>query len=97
MLIYVAHRYGGLASNIDRAREITHDLQIDDIENTYICPLLALSHLRYGEVNWDDEMEMCLDILSACDQLIVASPISKGVQREIDFANLVKMEVVYLE
>lgn len=44
-------------------------------------------------------MELCLDILSACDKLIVASDFieSKGVKKEIDFANLVGMEVVYLE
>ena len=42
-------------------------------------------------------MELCLDILSACDKLIVASDISKGVAQEIDFANLVNMEVEYLE
>lgn len=44
-------------------------------------------------------MELCLDILSNCDKLIVASGFldSVGVQKEIDFANLVGMEVEYLE
>ena len=42
-------------------------------------------------------MELCLDILSSCDKLIVASNISKGVAKEIDFANLVGMEVEFLE
>ena len=42
-------------------------------------------------------MELCLDILSNCDKLIVASEISKGVAREVDFANLVGMEVEWLE
>ena len=68
-----------------------------DLENTYICPLLALSHLQYGELGHDAEMELCLDVLGSCDKLIVASEISKGVQLEIDFANLVCMEVEYLE
>ena len=42
-------------------------------------------------------MEICLDLLSVCDRLIVASDVSKGVQMEIDFAKLIKMEVLMLE
>ena len=68
-----------------------------DLENTYICPLVAFSHLEYGEIGYDAELELCIDILSNCDKLIVASDISKGVSREVDFANLVGMEVEYLE
>lgn len=68
-----------------------------DLENTYICPLLALSHLRYGELGYEEEMELCIDLLSECERLIVASEISKGVQLEINFAKLVKMEVLRLE
>ena len=68
-----------------------------DLENTYICPLLALSHLQYGEIGYEAEMENCIDLLSVADKLIVASDISTGVAREIDFANLVGMEVEYLE
>ena len=97
MLIYIAHMHGGKPENMERAKQITHDLQVNDLENSYICPLLLFSHLRYGEVGYDAEMELCLDILSNCDKLIVASDISKGVAREIDFANLVGMEVEYLE
>ena len=96
-IYYVAHRYGGDINNLERAKKITHDLQIKDMENTYICPLLTFSHLKYGEVGYNEEMELCIDLLSECDRLIVASDISKGVAREIDFANLVGMEVEYLE
>ena len=97
MLIYVAHKYGGNLQNMERAKKITHDLQVDDLENSYICPLLALSHLQYGEIRFEPEMDLCLDILSVCDKLIIASDLSKGVCKEIDFANLVGMEVEYLE
>ena len=96
-IYYVAHRYGGDINNLEQAKKITHDLQVADLENTYICPLLALSHLQYGEIGYEAEMENCIDLLSAADKLIVASDISKGVAREIDFANLVGMEVEYLE
>ena len=97
MLVYVAHKYGNDKSNIDRAKKITHDLQVKDLANCYICPLLTFSHLEYGEIGFDAEMELCLDILSDCEKLIVASEeISKSVQMEIDFAKLVNMEVFQL-
>ena len=96
-IYYVAHKYGANPENFERAKKITHDLQISDMGNTYICPLLALSHLKYNEVGYGEEIENCIDILSLCDKLIVASEISKGVQKEIEYAELVKMEVEYLE
>ena len=96
-LYYVAHQYGGDKDNIERAKKITHDLQVKDLANCYVCPLLTFSHLEYGEIGYDDEMELCLDVLQNCDKLIVASEISNGVQMEIDFSKLVKMEVMRLD
>ena len=96
MIYYVSHRYGGDIANYERAKQITHDLQTNDLENAYICPLLAFSHLGYNEIGYDEEMALCVDLLSVSDALIVASDISKGVQKEIDFAKMVGMEVVDL-
>ena len=96
MLLYISHKYGGDPANIDRAKKITHDLQVNDPENCYICPLTAFSHLEYNEMGYDEEMALCIDLLSVADVLIVASEPSKGVQKEIDFARLVGMEVVDL-
>ena len=95
-LYYVSHRYGGDPANMERAKKITHDLQVNDPENCYICPLIAFSHLGYNEIGYDEEMEICIDLLSVSDVLIVASDISGGVQKEIDFARLVGMEVIDL-
>ena len=95
-MIYVSHRYGGDPANMERAKKITHDLQVNDPENCYICPLLAFSHLGYNEMGYDEEIELCIDLLSVADVLIVASDVSKGVQKEIDFARLVGMEVIDL-
>ena len=95
-LYYVAHRFGGEPSNIERAKKITHDLQVTDLDNCYICPILTFSHIKYGEIGYEYEMEICLDLLSVCDALIVASDVSKGVQKEIDFAKMVGMEVIDL-
>lgn len=97
MIFYVSHKYGGDKGNLERAKKITHDLQVADLDNTYICPILALSHLEYGELGFDAEMEACIDLLSVADKLIVASDLSKGVCKEIDFANLVGMGVEFLE
>ena len=96
MIYYVSHRYGGDIANYEHAKQITHDLQTNDLENAYICPLLAFSHLGYNEIGYDEEMALCVDLLSVSDALIVASDISKGVQKEIDFAQMVGMEVVNL-
>ena len=96
MIYYVSHRYGGDIANYERAKQITHDLQTNDLENAYICPLLAFSHLGYNEIGYDEEIALCVDLLSVSDALIVASDISKGVQKEIDFAQMVGMEVIDL-
>lgn len=96
MLLYISHKYGGDPANMERAKKITHDLQVNDPENCYICPLLAFSHLRYNEMGYDDEMALCIDLLSVSDVLIVASDVSDGVQKEIDFAKMVGMDVIDL-
>ena len=95
-MIYVSHKFGGNPANMERAKKITHDLQVNDTENCYICPLTAFSHLGYNEIGYDEEMALCIDLLSVSDVLIVASDISKGVQKEIDFAKMVGMEVIDL-
>ena len=96
MMYYISHRYQGKPENMERAKQITHDLQVADPDNCYICPLTAFSHLKYGEIGYDEEIELCLDLLSLCDTLIVASDVSQGVQKEIDFARMVGMEVIDL-
>ena len=95
-MIYVSHRYGGDPANMERAKKITHDLQVNDPENCYICPLMAFSHLGYNEMGYEEEIALCIDLLSVADALIIASDISKGVQKEIDFAKMVGMEVIDL-
>lgn len=97
MIFYVAHAYSSDKNNIEKAKKIIHDLQIKDLANCYICPLLNFSCFEHGEIEYDNGIELCLDLLTVCDKLIVASEISKGVQTEIDFAKLVNMEVLRLE
>ena len=94
--IYVSHKFGGDPANMERAKKITHDLQIENPTHCVVCPLLNFSCLDYGEIGYEQELEICLDLLSVCDYLIVASEPSKGVQKEIDFARMVGMEVIDL-
>lgn len=96
MLIYVSHKYGGDLKNVENAKKITHDLQVKDLENCYICPLNAFSHISYNEIGYDEELELCLDLLSVCDVLLVASEISTGVLREIELAKTLGMKIIYL-
>lgn len=97
MIIYVSHCFGGNLDNFERARKITHDLQVNDTENCYICPLVAFSHLGYNEIGYDEEMDLCLDLMTVCDKLLVASEISEGVNREIELAERCNMEIEYIE
>jgi hypothetical protein len=97
MMFYVSHCFGGKPENLERAKQITHDLQIKDTENCYVCPLLAFSHLRYNEIGYEEEMALCLDLMTVCDKIIVASELSEGVKREVSLAEKCKMEVEYLE
>ena len=96
MLVYVSHCYGGKPKNVERAKRITHNLQVENPTHSFICPLLTFSHLKYDEIGYDEEIELCLDILSVCDQFLITSEISEGVRRELDFARLVGMEVIDL-
>ena len=96
MLVYVSHCYGGNPENVERAKRITHDLQVENPTHCFVWPLLNFSFLDYGEIGYEQEMEICLDLLSVCDYLIVASDASHGVQKEIDFARMVGMEVIDL-
>lgn len=95
--IYIAHKYEGDKNNIEKVGKIARKLQIEHPENSYFSPLHNFSFLGYNDINYEQMLEICLDWLNECDKLLVASEISKGVAKEIEFANLVNMEVEYLE
>lgn len=95
-MIYVAHCFGGDPENVKKAAEVTRQLQLADTENTYICPLMAFSHLQYNELGYDAEIALCLDLLSECTDMVVASEISKGVQIEIDYCKKWNIPIRYL-
>ena len=86
----------GNKKNYEHAAKVTHDLQVADLDKCYKCPILAFSFLDYNELGYRAELELCLDLLSCCDKLIVASGLSQGVYREIEFAKEVGMEIEFI-
>lgn len=97
MLYYVSHDYSNEFRRYDMAKRITHDLQVDDTENCYLCPVVCFYHLRRGEISFKDEMELRLDLLQQCDKLIFAGNLCPETQIELNFAKKVHMEVLRLE
>ena len=43
---YVSHAYGGKEENYNRAKQITHDLQVERPKDCFLCTLMAVSHLE---------------------------------------------------
>lgn len=98
MLIYVSHEWQGKDENFQKAKKIVHDLQIKDLDNCYICPLTTFQYFNYCELAYTSEMDLRFDLLSACDKLLVVCDyIDEDVNAEIEFAELVGMEVDYLD
>ena len=61
MLIYVAHEYLEDMQNIVKAKQITEQLQENDLENLYICPLVAFPILRNKSISLEDKTALKLD------------------------------------
>lgn len=95
MLIYCSHEYGGDPANIKSAGKIIRKLQMEDPENCYVSPLHCFSFMEYDDLTYEECMELCFDLLCACDEMLVLSQESEGVKREIEMANKIGMEVNY--
>ena len=97
MIYYVTHKYDGSAHDIEQAIEVCAELQHDDMNNCYVCPIFAFSHLSPEEISEDDLTELRLDLLSVCDVLIVATKPDRIMRQEIAFAERIGMEIDRLE
>ena len=96
-IIYVSHKYDGKKEAIRDATRITYNLQTKDLQNHYYCPLVAITWIAYKDISEDDKIALKLDMLTVCDSLLIASDISDDMEDEIEFAKLVKMEVLRLD
>lgn len=94
MTIFVAHQQNEESSI--RASKIITQLQIENPTHCFIPATLAFEHLYNGDFSRDDIFEIEADLLSNCDQLLIVSDISPIMQKEIDFARMVGMEVINL-
>ena len=91
MIIYVAH-----SGNADEVAHTINNLQINDLLNCYVSPSLTFSYLKDEQINTDAVNELWLDLLSIADRLIVVDEKTDKIKMMIDFAKLVKMEVMRL-
>ena len=96
MLIYCSHKFGGSLENAKAAELKIKRLQLADPSNTYISPIHAFGFM-YNTVSYEDGIEMCLDLLSKCDKMVVLSEKSKGVEIEIGFCKVARIPVEFLE
>lgn len=96
-IIYVSHKYDGKKEAIRDATRITYNLQTKDLQNHYYCPLVAIPWIAYKDISEDDKIALKLDMLTVCDSLLIASDVSDDMEDEIEFAKLVKMEVLRLD
>lgn len=92
MLIYCAHAFGGDEAKKYKAAQKIKKIQLSDLENTYISPVHAFGAL-YDAVPYETGMELCFDLLTACDEILVMSEVSKGVLAEIQLAQKLHMPV----
>lgn len=88
MLIYIAHKVSNPEDEA-RAKRIYRALQQKDLQNTYLCPALALKSL--GGI---DTSENRLDVLTVCDELVIAS---EDVGKEIELAVKIGMPMSVLD
>ncbi len=96
MMIYCAHEYGGNEDNKLEIEQKIRTLQSNDMENCYVSPVHTFC-FQYFDYDYETGMELCIDLLSVCDILLVMSKPSRGVNKEIEFAELVHMPIKYLD
>lgn len=95
-MIYVAHDYSAQEPNAIRALEITKRLQKNDLNNCYVCPVIMFGGL-HNAISESEELALRIDLLSVCDVLLIGTSRGSFIDREIEFAHLVGMEVKYDE
>ena len=96
MLIYCSHKFGGKLENAKAVELKIKRLQLADPKNTYISPIHTFGFM-YDTVSYEDGIDMCLDLLSKCDAMVVLSEKSKGVEIEIEYCIVARIPVEFLE
>lgn len=94
MTYYVAHAFSSDKRSSAMAKRTLLELQKKDLLNCYICPVVSLPILECEDVDKDSKMELCYDMMTLCDAVVIGSYIGETVKKEIEFARLIKMEVL---
>ena len=95
-MLYVAHDYSAQEPNVIRALEVTKRLQKRDLSNCYVCPVVMFGGL-HNAISEEEELALRIDLLSVCDVLLIGASRGSFIDREIEFARLVGIEVKYDE
>lgn len=94
MTIFVAHEQNDQSTI--RSQKIVLQLQYENPTHCFIPAAIAFEHLYNGDFSAEDAYNIELDLLMNCDQMLIVSDVSPIMQRQIDFARMVGMEVVDL-
>lgn len=71
-------------------------LQKENPTHCFIPASVAFQHLYNGGYTDDEIYDIEADLLMNCDQMLIACEITPIIQRQIDFARMVGMEVIDL-
>lgn len=94
VVFYCAHSFGGDPIKKNTAAKKIRKLQMHDKFNTYISPIHTFGFM-YNDLSYEEGMELCYDLLTICDVLVVCSMPSKGVILEIEMAEKLDMPIIY--
>ena len=88
-IVYVAHPYGGLSSNYDKASDIMRVLCDKFSDKTFVSPIHAYGFM-YESVDYNKGIEMCFKLLELCDTVLLCGEWvdSKGCCMEKQYAEL---------
>lgn len=86
--VYVAHPYGGNEDNKYRVEEIVKALASAEGKGTCLISPIHTFGFLYDTVSYVQGMDMCLDLLSTCDELVLCPgwENSKGCLMEYAYA-----------
>ena len=94
MTVFVAHAQTD--ESVIHSQKIVLQLQYENPTHCFIPAAIAFEHLYNGDFSQDDIFDIEADLLMNCDQMLIVSDISPIMQKEIDFAKMVGMEVIDL-
>lgn len=88
MNIYISHPYGGKKENEHKVETIIKDLVRQNPKHTYISPIHAFSFMYDFVGDYQQGLDMCIELLKKCDYMIVYGnhKESRGCTAEIKYA-----------